>query len=130
MLSNAALNLTIAKQKAEISHLTDGNQQLQSEVKRLAAQVKWFQNQLFGQKSERRVVEPLAGQLFLGEQFKPEIGETETETKVVKEHKRKKSKARSVDGDAFETVLLFRCCYGQRLLRSKNSRLLIPMLKA
>ena len=59
------------------------------------AQVKWFQNQLFGQKSERRVVETSAEQLFLGEQFKKE--EIKEEPQIIKEHKRRKT--RLVDGD-------------------------------
>ena len=66
-------------------------------IDNLAAQVKWFQKQLFGQKSERRVIEPPKEQLFLGEQFVEETAEDETRT--VKEHERKKRKTRSVDGD-------------------------------
>jgi hypothetical protein len=46
---------------------------------------------LFGQKSERRLVEAPREQLFLGEQFKKE--EIKEETQTIKEHKRKKTKS-------------------------------------
>ena len=63
----------------------------------LAAQVRWFQNQLFGRKSERRIIEPPGQQLHLGEQF---IAETAgEETRTVKEHQRKKAQTLSTDGD-------------------------------
>lgn len=79
------------------SELEAENSQLAARVKELAAQVKWFQKQLFGQKSERRIIEPPKEQLSLGEQFQ---GETvEAETKTIKEHQRKKRKTRSTDGD-------------------------------
>lgn len=67
------------------------------QIEKLTAQVKWFQKQLFGQKSERRIIEPPKEQLFLGEQFQQETAEEEE--RVIKEHKRKKRKTASKDGD-------------------------------
>jgi transposase len=72
--------------------------ELQAQINQLSSQVQWFQKQLFGQKSERRVVEAPAEQLFLGQQFQEETAEAESRT--IKEHQRKKRKARSEDGDA------------------------------
>ncbi len=93
----AEYDLKLASLEAENSQLSAGNIQLTARVEELSAQVQWFQKQIFGQKSERRVIEPSKEQLFLGEQFQEETGEEET--RVVKEHKRKKRKARSLDDD-------------------------------
>ena len=71
--------------------------QLSSRVEELSAQVKWFQNQLFGQKSERRIPLSSPDQLYLGQQFQEETAPAETET--IKEHQRKKRKTKSEDGD-------------------------------
>jgi transposase len=104
MISASKYSQKIAELEAENNQLKsgylqleEGNRKLQSRVEELTAQIKWFQKQLFGQKSERRVNEPAKEQLFLGEQFQKEIAEEETQT--VKEHERKKRKTRSSDGD-------------------------------
>lgn len=104
MISAAEYNQKIAKLEAENIHLEEGNRQLQSEVEKqaarieeLAAQVKWFQKQLFGKKSERRIIDPAKEQLYLGEQFKQKTAESETQT--VKAHERKKTRTQSKDGD-------------------------------
>lgn len=90
MVSAADSRLIIEKLEAE-------NNRLSERVAELTAQVQWFQNQLFGRTSERRVVESSQDQLFLGEQLKEVTGEQETQT--VKEHERKKRKTCSTDGD-------------------------------
>jgi transposase len=73
------------------------NSQLKSRIEELTAQVNWFQKQIFGEKSERRVAETPKEQLFLGEQFQKETDEAETQT--VAEHQRRKRRTRSTDGD-------------------------------
>jgi transposase len=104
MISAAEYSQKYAVLEAENSSLKSGNSQLKAQVDKssvrieeLSAQVKWFQKQLFGQKSERRVGEPSKEQLFLGDQFQKETDKEETRT--VKEHERKKQKTRSTDGD-------------------------------
>ena len=104
MISGAEYRQKIAELETENNQLQSGNVQLQSEVTKqaarieeLVAQVKWFQNQIFGKKSERRIIEPAKEQLYLGEQFKQETDEAETHT--VKAHERKKAKTQSKDGD-------------------------------
>lgn len=118
MISAAESDQKIAEFEAEISILRASllrsekdTSQLESEVEKkdahideqaaqiekLTAQLKWFQKQLFGQKSERRVIEEAKEQLHLGEQFQEETAEPETQ--IVKEHERKKRKTRSEDGD-------------------------------
>ncbi|MHA1572524.1 MAG: transposase domain-containing protein, partial [Alphaproteobacteria bacterium] len=88
------LSMTLAAEyDLKLASLKAENSQLAARVEELSAQVQWFQKQIFGQKSERRVIEQSKEQLFLGEQFQEETGEEET--RVVKEHKRKKRKARS-----------------------------------
>jgi transposase len=77
--------------------LLQENAQLKAEVQRLSAQLKWFQNQLFGQKSERRMVPENPEQLHLGQQFQGEAAEAQTQT--IKEHERKKKSVESTDGD-------------------------------
>jgi transposase len=79
-----------AELQAENLRLVTSNQELINRVEALEAQVKWFQKQIFGQKSERRVFEPSPEQMFLGEQFQKETGEAETQ--VVQAHERKKRK--------------------------------------
>lgn len=101
---NADLEAEIRLLKAGLLESEEGNRQLRDEVEtatalieKLTAQVKWFQNQLFGQKSEKRIIEASKEQLFLGRQFQQETAEEETRT--VKKHERKKRQVKSTDGD-------------------------------
>ena len=89
--------VSAADSRTRIEKLEAENTRLSELVKELTAQVQWFQNQLFGKTSERRIVEPSPGQLFLGEQLREVTGEQATQT--VKEHERKKRRTRSTDGD-------------------------------
>ena len=76
MSNEAAIRQRIEQLEAEISCRTEDNRLIQSQndkltaqVEELTAQVKWFQNQLFGRKSERREMGPPPEQRFLGQQF-------------------------------------------------------------
>jgi len=82
---------------SENDHLKTQVEKSAIRIEELAAQVKWFQKQLFGEKSEKRIVESSPDQLFLGQQFQEETAPAQTET--VKEHERKKRRSKSVDGD-------------------------------
>ena len=86
--------------KAENESLKSQVDTYSERIEELTAQVKWFQKQLFGSKSERRIAETPKEQLFLGEQFQQETAEPETQT--VAAHQRKKRKSQSVDGDKQE----------------------------
>lgn len=90
MISEQEFKQKTTELRSEIGFLKTKNEEL-------SAQVKWFQNQLFGQKSERRIVDTPKEQLFLGEQFQEQTDEVETRT--VKEHKRKTKRTESTDGD-------------------------------
>jgi len=90
------------KEKCDI--LANENVELKSQIEQLServnslnAQIKWFQKQIFGSKSERRIEDVPKEQLWLGEQFQQETAEAETQT--VAAHERKKRKTESVDGD-------------------------------
>ena len=87
-----------AEYRKRIEYLEAENKVLASRIEELAAQLKWFQNQIFGRTSERRVFESPKEQLFLAEQFRNKESQEE-ETQTIAEHKRKKRKHRSVDGD-------------------------------
>jgi transposase len=49
-------------------------EQLEGEVVELKRQLNWFKKQLFGSKSERRLIEPSPDQLSLGEGLRPAVG--------------------------------------------------------
>jgi len=87
-----------AELKAEVGRLSAQNQTLSTQLEKLSAQVAWFQNQLFGQKSERRFVPENPEQLLLGQQMQVESVPAPTQT--IKEHERKKKSIESVDGDS------------------------------
>lgn len=97
MISEQEHKLKTAKLKAENDSLKTENDALLKRKEELSAQVKWFQNQLFGQKSERRIDDTPKEQLFLGEQFQQQTDEVETRT--VKEHKRKAKRTKLTDGE-------------------------------
>jgi transposase len=101
MPETQALLLENARLKAEVQRfsalLETETRRMSAQIENLSAQVKWFQNQLFGQKSERRIFEAGAEQLHLGQQFHGETAPAQTQT--IKEHERKKRSATSVDGD-------------------------------
>lgn len=89
--------ISVVRNSKKLAELEAENTQLAARNKELSAQVQWFQNQLFGKTSERRIEESPKEQLFLGEQFQKETAEEETRT--VKEHERKKREKCSTDGD-------------------------------
>jgi transposase len=55
----------------EIVDLSRSHATLREEVAALKHQLEWFKRQLFGQKSERRIVEQASGQMSLGEALNP-----------------------------------------------------------
>jgi len=99
MSAGSALQIENENLRSEYERLATESQiqikELSNRIEELSAQVKWFQNQLFGQKSEKRIVDVPAEQLHLGQQFQEET--PPSQTKTVKEHQRKKRK--STDGD-------------------------------
>ncbi len=98
MSQTQALLQENAELKAEVGRLSAQNQTLSTQLEKLSAQVAWFQNQLFGQKSERRFVPENPEQLLLGQQMQVESVPAPTQT--IKEHERKKKSIESVDGDS------------------------------
>jgi len=70
---------------------------LASRLDEATRQLEWFKQQLFGSKSERRLLEPDARQLALGEWKLPESEVAET---TVAEHQRRKRPARQENDEA------------------------------
>ncbi len=63
-------------------HFVGKQQKLESQVAELTRQLEWFKNQLFGQKSEKRV-DPNPHQMVLGEAFAPPEPEPDTPKKTI-----------------------------------------------
>jgi len=113
--------ISVVRNSKKLAELEAENTQLAARNKELSAQVQWFQNQLFGKTSERRIEESPKEQLFLGEQFQKETAEEETRT--VKEHERKNAK------NVPRTGMTRICSSTKMLSRSRKSRSPIPKPK-
>ena len=76
-----------------VSHqqLTTSHDQLASRNAELTRQLEWFKRQLFGSRSERRLVEPDARQLALGES--PEMASSAPAVTVAEHSRRRRSRA-------------------------------------
>jgi transposase len=91
----------------QIAQLLQSRAQLENEVLALRRQVAWFQRQIFGQKSERRLPEPEGVQATLGESFAavPEAAPPLKKSRVAA-HEREHKPKRGADG-ADESTLFF-----------------------
>ena len=76
-----------------IVKLLESHKNLSSEVERLRLYVAWIHRQLFGQKSERRVIDPNNKQLTLGEWLRDDADEGNDQV-VVPEHRRRRKAVR------------------------------------
>lgn len=77
---------SVAALLASHQQLTESTQALSDRVDQLTRQLEWFKHQLFGSKSERRIVDPDGRQLSLGEWIEPAKSGTEI---TVAEHRRR-----------------------------------------
>ena len=75
--------------RKDVAELLASQQQLTERVQELTAQLDWFKNQMFGTKSERRLVDPDGRQLSLGEWKQQDAPESEI---TVAEHHRRTRK--------------------------------------
>jgi len=105
MTSTAATDQTLAALTAQVAALSARCEAVLSENVQLRAQVAWFQRQLFGRKSERRIVQPDAAQGTLGEAFDavPDAPASGKKTRVTG-HERSTKPTRA---DADESTLFF-----------------------
>jgi transposase len=62
-----SLNEAAALDPRQIVDLAQSQFQLRQEVEALKHQLEWFKRQVFGQKSERRIIEAASGQMSLGQ---------------------------------------------------------------
>jgi transposase len=88
--------------RKSVAALLASHQQLAARVDDLTRHLEWFKQQLFGSKSERRLVDPDGRQLSLGEWKQEDSPGTEI---TVAEHRRRSSKRR--DDTADESGLRF-----------------------
>jgi len=75
--------------REEVAELLASHEQLTASLDELRRQVEWFKRQLFGSKSDRRVVVPDGRQLFLGEAGN-EIPAVADSSVTVAEHQRRR----------------------------------------
>lgn len=105
MPSTAVTDENIAALNAQVAALSIRYEAVLSENAQLRAQVAWFQRQLFGRKSERRIVQPDAAQGTLGEAFDaaPDAPAPGKQTRVAAHEKRVTPKRAQAD----ESTLFF-----------------------
>lgn len=105
MTSSAATDETLAALSAQVAALSARCEEVLSENAQLRAQRAWFQRQLFGRKSERRIVQPNGAQGTLGEAFDavPDAPAPAKKTRVAG-HERSTKPTRA---DADESTLFF-----------------------
>jgi transposase len=84
--------------RKEIVALLVSHQQVLARNEELSRQVEWFKRQLFGSKSERRVVDPEGRQLWLGE-AQGEQGRTAEPAITVAEHQRRRRRSPADEPD-------------------------------
>jgi len=86
--------------RAEVAALLAAHQELAGENDELRRQVEWFKRQLFGEKSERRIVDSDERQMYLGEAGNDDAAPEETGVSVAEHQRRRRPKSEeSDDGD-------------------------------
>jgi len=91
----------------EIVSLLSSKCALEEEVAALKRRVAWFEKQLFGQKSERRLADVPATQLSLGEVLGAVPENPPPTTKVIVAHERKTNHKKPLDGATADVGLRF-----------------------
>ena len=88
-----------------VVELAQAHEDLQRQVQTIQHQLEWFRRQLFGQKSEKRLVPPDPAQMYLGELPIPE-SQPDTPGKTVAGHTRRASRTDYAQ-DKDESALFF-----------------------
>jgi len=91
----------------KLTELLDRQSALERDNAELRRQIAWFQRQLFGQKSERRIVQPEGVQGHLGQDFAavPDQGPANKKTRVAEHERERKPKNQTENAD--ESTLFF-----------------------
>jgi hypothetical protein len=95
---------------AEMNAVLAERDRLAEQVKALQRQIDWFKRQLFGEKSERRLIEPSPDQLGLGEGLAPtpeEAADAAVPVREVAAHTRRQARAKPTEETADEADLFF-----------------------
>jgi transposase len=104
MPTTAATQPDIDALAAQVAALMSQCETAQRENAQLRAQLAWFQRQLFGSKSEKRLPVPDAAQGILGEGFAPSRDTPPGKKRRVAAHERA---SKSTPGESDETTLFF-----------------------
>jgi len=102
----------------EIVSLLKSKQELASRVDELTRQLEWFKRQLFGSKSERRLLSPDARQIALGEPF-ASTSPGPVPTITVSSHSRRRSRP-AWESDTDDTELRFDASVPVKEIRIPN----------
>lgn len=94
------------KQEVKLSIATEENKDLQGRIEELERQNEWFRRQLFGRKSERRILVSSEGQLCLGEILDVD-DEPPAEGETVKSYQRRQRRKQPLIGAIQEEGLQF-----------------------
>jgi hypothetical protein len=76
---------------SEVAALLASHRSLEGEVVELKRQLDWFKKQLFGSKSERRLIEPSPDQLSLGEDLRPASHDAEPRQQIPAHTRRRRA---------------------------------------
>jgi transposase len=90
----------VAALLASYRSLEKNNETLQEQVAQLKHQLDWFKKQLFGSKSERRLIEPSPDQLSLGEDLRPATNGSAEPVQQIPAHTRRRRVSKADDDAA------------------------------
>lgn len=85
---------------SDVAALLASHQALEAQVGELKRQVDWFKKQLFGRKSERRLIEPSPDQLSLGEDLQRAAATAERRSQQIPGHTRRRRQAPKDDTES------------------------------
>jgi transposase len=85
---------------SEVAALLASNRSLEEQVAQLKHQLDWFKKQLFGSKSERRLIEPSPDQLSLGEGLRPAANGSAEPVQQIPAHTRRRRAPQGDDDSA------------------------------
>jgi transposase len=85
---------------SEVAALLASHRSLEAQVAQLKHQLDWFKKQLFGSKSERRLVEPSPDQLSLGEGLRPAVNGSAEPVQQIPAHTRRRRASRTDEDTA------------------------------
>ena|GEM_PF-102671 len=96
-----------SKLKQNNAQLEQSNQSLQDKVDSLKQSLAWYEKQLFGRRSERRLAQVTNNQMMLGEMLDPQEMLDPPVKETIKSYTRKKSKKKIAEASVMDKGLRF-----------------------